>query len=275
MFVHLRASRELLLSIIANKSGISSIDTMTSESLRFSLELYMYLVFSNCVTPYGITQTRCIPFDKFLTSTKSVPFPILGALLSGNLELYHIIPEVSLLGSQRLAEEEAGIESPSIGLQRTYNNLYNRVTSWVSTQDYNGRQTETQKQRQRFGNALRQALYIYLATAISGSIVSQPAIRGTIQNHVDALFITAPYLLSSDHVSALLWPYVIAGSCMVKSEQQNAFSSVLRSDRFNMKHLNILADLLEFLWKDSDPRAYGPFGLHLMMEKHGLNVGLA
>ena len=35
------------------------------------------------------------------------------------------------------------------------------------------------------------------------------------------------------------------------------------------------AELLELLWKDEDPRSFGPYGLCLVMEKHQINLCLS
>jgi hypothetical protein len=68
---------------------------------------------------------------------------------------------------------------------------------------------------------------------------------------------------------------VIAGSCTLIPDEQNVLLREIYSMKYGMKHMAIVGDVLQLLWDDPDPRAYGPYGLHFIMQKHALSVGLA
>lgn len=202
-------------------------------------------------------------------------FTTFGALFAGGEKLYCLIPEINRLASYRLAEESAGSARPSAALQASHDDIYDRLTSWEMPPALPRESVNDWTLRQCAAELLRHALHIYLATALAGSIVSDQAVLYTIQGHVRALFTFSPTLADSQYASAMLWPVVVAGACMSRPEEQQALLYGLRADRRSMGHLSLLADILEKLYDDPDPRAYGPYGLSMTMEKHGLSISIA
>jgi hypothetical protein len=68
---------------------------------------------------------------------------------------------------------------------------------------------------------------------------------------------------------------VIAGSCLVKTSAQQALLSSMSGGWFKLRQLESLSKVLSLLWADPDPRAYGPYGLYMIIEKHSLNIANA
>lgn len=273
MFNHLSASRQLILSLLAHRSRHNVYQASDAAALGFSVELYSYLVFSNTIVPHCGPDFYSSPIGSFIASLKTIGAgPSFSALFGGSHELYRLIPEVSHLASQRLLEEKTGITIPSLAQRRVYNELYMSVESWKLPPPPPGNDPKSWEQRQLVGDMFREGLFIYLATSLAGSFVNDPAVIVSIQDHIDKLFNYAPQLLSSESVAVMLWPFVIAATCMVKAKQQQTFLRVVKG--FDMKHLVILSDVLEMLWDDPDPRAYGPYGLHLVLERTGLSIAL-
>jgi hypothetical protein len=66
------------------------------------------------------------------------------------------------------------------------------------------------------GEAFREGLYIDLATAIAGTTVADTAVILAIQDYVGTLFSYASQLLDSLCIATILWPFIIAGTCIVK-----------------------------------------------------------
>ncbi|KAH8702930.1 fungal-specific transcription factor domain-containing protein [Phaeosphaeriaceae sp. PMI808] len=276
MFNHLRASRQLVLSFLDSELPSNIVDTTSLNTLGSSIEMYLYLIFTNSITPYGVAAERSLPFDMFVISgASSVIFPEFGALFAGSHEICKLIPEVSLLASRRLAEEVVSPIHATAALCYTHNDIYDRVASWTLPPSRHTDCLALLEQRWHMGNSFRQGLYIYLATALAGSVLSDPVVKQVIQGHIDELFSYAPQILASEYIGNVLWPFVIAGTCMVIPQQQQMFLSATQSSRFDMKHITILGDTLQLLWADSDPRAYGPYGLHLVMKKYRILLGLA
>lgn len=278
MFNHLRASRYLVQSLTCQNSieNASSSDQLRAQG--FCVELYTYLVITNTITPYGTSVDRSLPLDSYIMSPDELSsFPTFGAMFAGSHELYQLIPEVSLLASHRLTEEAAGAINPTPSLQHTYDNIHNRVTSWEMPPPpvRPGELGEDFKLKHSAAEVFRQGLYIFLATALAGTIVSDPQLLSTIDEHLVKLFGHAEQVIDSQYTVSLLWPIVVAGSCMVKPEYQHALVHEIQRGEWKMKHLDNIINVLQLLWDDPDPRAYGPYGLHLIMDKHGLSLCLA
>jgi hypothetical protein len=203
--------------------------------------------------------------------------PTFGALFAGSHELFRLIPQVSILASRRLAEEAAGSARPSASLKHAHDAIHSLVTSWeMPPQPPRSASSATDWEHRRVAaETVRQALHICLATALAGSVVSDPAATRAIEDHIVKLFSCAPRLLASRYIATAAWPVAIGGSCMSEPEQQKALLREMRTGWYSMGLLGVLGDVLQLLWDDPDPRSYGPYGLYLTMEKHGLNLGIA
>lgn len=205
-------------------------------------------------------------------------FPTFGVLFAGGHELYQLVPTVSLLASRRLAEDEAAYTELTPALCALHDDIHARLSSWTmpaaaATAD---EPTEDYDLRRQAGEALRHAVHIYLATALAGATVADPNVRAYISQHVKAVFAATPSLVAARrYVATMLWPVLIAGSCISSSAGQQLLLSELRGGWFQMRQLEVLGRLLSLLWEDRDPRAFGPYGLYLMMKKHGLNIANA
>lgn len=124
------------------------------------------------------------------------------------------------------------------------------------------------RERSLPAEVVRQGVYIRLATADQGSQVRDPAVILAIQAHVNTLLKAGELLSTSQYTCSLRLPFVIAGSCTVRPEQQRSLAQTLRYSRYEMRYFESLCDLLDFLWNDNDSQAYGLYGLSVTMEKH-------
>lgn len=278
IFNHLRASRHLILSLLAHQSKEIYQPIVNRETLGLTIEIYAYLDACNTFTPHGLDLNRTLPLDGFITSVAALESsPTFGVLFAGSHELYQMVPLVSLLASRRLVEEDAGCSVPSPALCAMHDEIHSRLASWKmptvaaadeSADDYN--------LRRQAAEALRHALHIYLATALAGMTVIDPGVLAYVSQHVRAVFTaTASLVAARRYVATMLWPVVIAGSCMSSTAGQELLMGELRGGWFQMRQLEMVGQLLSLLWEDPDPRAYGPYGLYLIMKKHGLNIANA
>lgn len=256
----------------------SANDFVDQEALGLSMEHYAYLVSSNTFTPYGVAAARTLPLDSFITTMDAFEScSTFGAFFAGCHELYKMIPSISLLASRRLEEEVAGALEPSQTLRFEHDQIQAHLVSWTLPATLNKaiEIADDHTLRQHAGEALRHALHIYLITALAGATVTT-AIREIVAEHVKAVFAAIPNLVASRrYIAAILWPSLVAGSCIVKPAWQEVMLHELCKGWFQFRQLEVWGKLLRLLYDDPDPRAYGPYGLHLIMEKHGLNVANA
>lgn len=130
------------------------------------------------------------------------------------------------------------------------------------------------RDRKKAAEALRHGLRIYLATAFCGSVVSDPKVICAMQDEVDMIISIIQDLSDLQYLATLLWPILIAASCMVKDDQRAEVAAALSQSHYQMSHLSMAVNLLEKLWKDKDQRAYGPYGLYFIMEKYGIHFSI-
>uniref|UniRef100_A0A0B7K5X0 Uncharacterized protein n=1 Tax=Bionectria ochroleuca TaxID=29856 RepID=A0A0B7K5X0_BIOOC len=270
VFSHLKASRQLALSLQSRLKSRPDRRTINNEIAGFALEIYAYLLFVNNVTPYGAILNRTLPFDDFVLSLDSLSsFSTFGTMFAGAHELFELIPQVSVLASQSIAEESAGQETPSSELLARAEDLSARISSWTMTETRCTERPGDWEQKLLAAAALQQGLHIYLATAKAGSTVKDPAVAVQIQGHVDVILHIMEMLTDSEFDCTLIWPCVIGGSCMVIPEQQRSFTLRVLNNRHKMKHLKTICDTLQLLWDDDSPSSYGPHGLSVVMARHG------
>ncbi len=234
------------------------------------LECYAYLVIVNHITPDGLLESRTIPYDDFLKSLDFLSeFATFGMRFCGMHGIFEMIPLVSEFAAQRLKEAPEIISAES---RLAYETLESRIVNWrhgsdpfLSAQDA--------LQLEALAETHRQALLIFLETALAGSIVSNPGTRAKIQNHLNILGsqILDNDLENSHYSVGLIWTLMIGGSCLENQDLRDYLSNRLRETGRGIWTPSRAAETLELLWAENDERAYGPYGLYFVMEKHGIS----
>ncbi|KAH7312716.1 hypothetical protein B0I35DRAFT_437576, partial [Stachybotrys elegans] len=277
MLTHLRASRYLITELL--KSGLPTdrhvAPDLNSQSFGFSIEIYMYLAFSNTVTSFKAQELKHVELPlPGLTMKEMELFPTFGVLFAGGHELFQLTPEICQLASRRLAEEQESktYRKPSLPLRKTYEDLYQRIVCWEMPPRLQGETITEWRHKRNAAEILRQALSIFLATALQGSLVSDANVLCAIEQHIMILFGCMENIVDKVYSATLLWPLLIGGSCLTEPEQQRQYANEAREEWCDMWHVKKFIDALQLLWDDPDPRAYGPYGLNLILRKHGLDL---
>ncbi|KAF9888872.1 hypothetical protein FE257_008241 [Aspergillus nanangensis] len=270
MFYHLRAARHLILTLIE-----SPLCTPTDENGRlfgFVLEIYCFLALANNITPFGAIGSRTLPHDLFLHSLgKMSCFNTFGAIFGGSHGLFELLPLISMLSTRRVTEDDS---SPSLESLQIHHNLCIKITEWRPPQVPSSDRA-WQMQRASAMEVWRNAVLIYLETAMFHHTLGEATTRGRIRSYIDAVISNMEQVSGSPFETIFLWPIMVTGSCMMREDQRELLRTGLRSSRFHMKHCLQGALLLELVWKEPNERIFGPFGLSVMMQKHGINFGIA
>lgn len=268
MMHHLRASRELVKRLLIQPQRPSNID---QESLGFSLELYAYLSIVNSLASYRSVGELEQPYDTFLTSLDRLSsYSTFGSMFAGCHSLYELIPHISQLSVEYLAGEKILGDDwiPSPKLRLCYEVIEHRITAWkLPPSPDSWAQNET-SDIAAAAEAIRHGLYIYLMTSFHGSSRPDSIVQSQIGALADRVLALATSVTDMRIRTILLWPCIIAGSCMVNKEQQRRLINALLNSGFDMKHLFSFCEMLELMWNENDPSAYGPYGLNLIMEKN-------
>jgi hypothetical protein len=236
-------------------------------SFGLCLELYAYILITNSLKPQGIGPGHALQYDSFVMSLSNLgAYSTFGTMFGSCHGLLELIPQVTLLASQRLTEEHAGIVSTSQYLHEMHDILKYEIDTWQLPESFPSDDYDYAEANSA-ADAFRHGLRVYLITAVTGSLVSDPATLETIQVHVDAIMDAACRVGQTGHATIMLWPLTIAGSCMTNISQRKDFVQRLKSSHFRMQHVFAVCEVLDMLWKTDDPRAFGPYGLFLMEQK--------
>ncbi|KAL7917223.1 fungal-specific transcription factor domain-containing protein [Trichoderma austrokoningii] len=267
MLQHLRASRELVrrLRIQTQSSNIDQ------DSLGFSLELYAYLSIINSLASYRSIGKLAQPYDTFLTSLDELSsYSTFGSMFAGCHSLYELIPHISRLNAEYIAGEKILGDDwiPSSKLRLRYEAIEHRIATWILPPplDFSAQCKATDISTG--AEVIRHGLYIYLMTSFLGSGRPDPIAQSQIDAQVDIVLALATSVNDMRIKTILLWPCIIAGSCLINKKQQKCLIDALLHSGFDMKHLFSLCEILELMWSENDTSAYGPYGLYLIMEKN-------
>ncbi|KIX95213.1 uncharacterized protein Z520_09129 [Fonsecaea multimorphosa CBS 102226] len=269
IFSHLRASRQLMLKFISEGRDKGTAGDKAIEG--FVLELYAYLALVANITPYALDDQRTIPLDPVLLSLGFLQdYEDFGAVLSCGPSLFEKIATISVLARQRLSED-ATMGQCSIESIQMYQGLLQELLCWTSPPPSSDTENYVVAHRCT-GETYRYSLLVYLKSSMYGaSVKDNPEILLEIQGHINIVWQFLPTVLASPFGSIILWPSMILGSCLTNPAQRNDLCSFLRAPRWHLRVTEACITMLKLLWEDPDDRAYGPFGLYLVMKKHGIN----
>jgi len=263
---HLNAGRELVLSIISKPQGIEI--TKHHDLWNFLLEMYSYMALVATITPRGTSGTQNPSLNDFLRSAQGISkHGTSGSFLSGIKSVFKFIPEVSLLTSQRHTEEETGTCSATTYAQ--YKDLESRIRASTATNSImDGSEMATQH-----AAALviwQSALLIFLHSSFCESLQDDIRLITEIDIRVEMTLPLLESLTLTPLCAIMMWPAMIIGSCAHQERQWEMYR--LAGVKYKMSAVKQATKLLNLLWMDPDPRAYGPRGLEFVMQKRGWNI---
>jgi len=233
----------------------------------FILETYAYLVIVNIITPHSVFPARAVPYlDTLMCLDPLRKYDSFGILFCGYHGLFELIPNISQMA--RVDEEN----QLRVDTSRYYS-LRTKIQEW---QFPGSRYPEHVDMAQRLaaGEVYRQALFIFLETAMLGSSVPTEAFKLGIQSYVGTVIssMTKSGVLECELASIMLWPTVITGSVLVDDSHRRIFSEGLRSSTYGTWSTIRAAELLELLWEDDSGEFFGPYGLYRTMKKRGISL---
>lgn len=229
-------------------------------------------------------------------------------IFPGSYKLFGLIPQIQRLYCRRIAEDAAGEPAPTQQSLDIFNDLKGRINARegrsksspnIDEPALTNILTSLRSQREQShsiarasndgsrrhlemaeedlaAQCVRHALYVYALTSLEGPSAglrhTSQHIQGVIQVNAEAAIEIALSLTNTCYLSHLLWPVLIAASCMIEPEYRKALTQLFAQTPYEMRNVATAAKVLHLLWADEDPRAYGPHGLIFESEKHGLNL---
>jgi len=247
----------------------------------YLLEIYTYLVLANSVMPYGIMDSRHVPYDGVIDNFVSTlsTYDTFGIMFAGCHELFELIPAISRFAAQRLKEEEQAPTAASLSNSDAfYTSTHARIRDWQQGPP-SATDADCVPKRLAIGETYRHALFIYLETAMLGTarLPASAEVHTRLHEHLAHIkdAVESQDLVTSTFATILLWPMIIAGSVLVPGNERELLAQGLRMAQYANCTSIQTAELLELMWADEDPRSFGPYGLYLAMERHGINLCLS
>ncbi|KAK5057764.1 hypothetical protein LTR84_011765 [Exophiala bonariae] len=219
-------------------------------------------------------EARTIPLDPFITSFELLrEYETFGIFLSCGQGLFETIPKICIFAMNRLAEEEQSYIC-STETQQEYDELVSTLLLW-SSPPVDPEMIEYADAHVTTGEIYRQALLMFVKTSMCGSVVSNPKVITELQGHIEVITDAMPIVNASPFATVLLWPLMITGSCITSPRERLELMKRLEHTEIDVMQVSQAASLLRLLWEDKDERAFGPFGLHLIMQKHNIMFSMA
>lgn len=212
-------------------------------------------------------------YDAPLTCLEALnSYSTFGIMFSGCHGLFELIPQVTRLGVECLAMESLQQNHwfPRLRAHTYYEDLKERITNWTLPP----LPTE-QDQIMLAAEAIRHGLHVYLLTSVCGSQRPDAESQRAIQDHIEIIMTCTSCITDARFRTILLWPGVVAGSCLIDGVQRENLIRSIQAAGFDMENLFQLCNLLQLVWNDDDPRAYGPYGLCLMMERYNKHIPIS
>lgn len=224
----------------------------------FVMEVYSYIVLCNSITPFAMNRNRTLIYDSFLQTFDDLQdLGAFGVMFSAGHHLFELISAVSLFAAQDSNPDR----------HEEYRQLKARISTLESPVP---NETECSATLE----VCRIALLAFLETANSPCSKYDTTRMRHLQPLIDVAVRDLPQILPSTYSCILMWPIMIIGSCLVEEEQRAVISHMLLHNQYGMKNTAQASMLLELLWKDTDERAFAPYGLGLLMDRHHLDYGV-
>ncbi|GKU08596.1 c6 zinc finger protein [Fusarium langsethiae] len=198
-----------------------------------------------------------------------------GYLLGFGKSLFAMIPQIHQLVEARQEEEKLGL-GDSAALRKQYEYLVAKLDAFDL---YREDLDNPRPGQERVSSTMiyQNALIVYLHSAFCPNMLSDVGLAVELDERIDKTmpaFMTL-FVGDSPYRRMLLWPGVIMASCAQREEHIRIFRTGLvgRAER-TPGAVKTGARIVSLLWKDPDPRAFGPRGLSYVMTKHDISFGL-
>ncbi|KAK1585455.1 fungal-specific transcription factor domain-containing protein [Colletotrichum navitas] len=274
VYHHLRATRQYVAPLAAKSRRPSPHKLQHIHG--FLLEIYTVFALELAITPRGKLDDQPVDLDPFLESLAFLgEYKSCGFMLGFGHGLFGMIPEIAKLIEARRAEN-LDKEAPS-SLYQSYRSLVSRLNSWDEFADVlEGDGLSPRYEQATAANIYRNALIIYLHAAFHDNLLDSPELVAEIEVRIDKMLplCWAFYSGKSPLRRMMLWPVMVLASCCSKRHHVEAFRYGLNINPRAPGAVRETARVVQLLWEDKDPRAFGPRGLDWVMKKHGISISV-
>ncbi|KAF4439504.1 Transcriptional activator UGA3 [Fusarium acutatum] len=272
IYHHLKASQEYIKLLTSDPNAPDELRNLRG----FILELYTYHTMKLAITPRSLTSNEFVEIDPSVRSLDVLDgYKCRGYLLGFGKQLFELVPKVAKLVEARRNEEQQNPKRPT-AFSKEYDYLLQRLHSVDEAgDDSNG--LRPYKERAGATMIYQNALIVYLQSAFQRNMLADPELMFEIEERIDQMMPNFYNLFVSEspYRRMLLWPGVIMGSCARSDKHIAGFRAGFKARASGTPGaVKTGARIVELLWNDPDPRAFGPRGLSYIMTKHGISCSL-
>ncbi|KAF5698433.1 transcriptional activator UGA3 [Fusarium mundagurra] len=259
---HLRTSWDSLLTAVSMFKVILAAPCIIISKLvdRFMLELYAYHAIKITITPRSFLSDEVVEIDPSVYSLDILrEYKSRGFLLGFGQGLWEMVPEISQLVEARREEEKRGIIAPT-AFQEQYDSLLARLEGHNAF----GEDTNGLCSREEQATAVmiyQHGLIVYLQSAFHPDMLADTNLAAELDNRVEQTMgaFYSLFVSGSPYRRMLLWPGTIMASVARRQEHIQLFRAgfFARASR-TPGAVKMGAKIVELLWSDPDPRAFGP-----------------
>ncbi|RBR12016.1 hypothetical protein FVER53590_29621 [Fusarium verticillioides] len=272
IYHHLRASKEFITLLTSDPNAPDELRNLRG----FILELYAYHTMKLAITPRGLASNEFVDIDPAVHSLDVLSgYKSRGYLIGFGKKLFELVPKVAKLVEARRNEEQSSPHMPT-ALTKEYDCMLQRLQS-VTESDDDSNGLRPYKERAGATRIYQNALIVYLQSAFYQNMLTNPELIFEIEERIDRVMpnFYSLFVSESPYRRMLLWPGVIMGSCAQSDKHIAGFRAGFRARASGTPGaVKTGARIVELLWNDPDPRAFGPRGLSYIMTKHGISCSL-
>lgn len=216
---------------------------------------------------------RAIPLDHLVVNLDHLQqYPLYGAFFSCGHDIFEYIVNISVFARQCLDDLELN-GTLSTSLQNTYKSLRSELESTAKSPSLN---VTYPREAIAVREVFCRTLLMVLETAICGPVVNSPQSLEIIQKHMNTTILISQGIRDSHYTAIMLWPLIIGASMCVQESQRELFRQRLDHPRvYQMTQLTVAGRMIRLLWDNDDVRAFGPYGLYMIMKEHNINFGMS
>ncbi|EFQ26918.1 C6 zinc finger domain-containing protein [Colletotrichum graminicola M1.001] len=274
VYHHLEATRQYVAPLAAKSRRPSPHKLQHIHG--FLLEIYTVFSLELAITPKGTLDDQPVNLDPFLESLAFLgEYKSCGFMLGFGHGLFGMIPEIAKLVEARRAEN-LDKKAPS-SLYQSYRSLVSKLDSWDEFADVlEGDGVSPRYEQATAATIYRNALIIYLHSAFHDNLLNSPELVTEIELRIDKMLplCWAFYSGISPLRRMMLWPVMVLASCCSKRHHVEAFRYGLNINPRAPGAVREAARVVQLLWEDENPRAFGPRGLNWVMKKHGISISV-
>lgn len=262
LYQHLKAARQMLLDL---RHKFTKPD---DDTLGFFAEQYSYLCIVSNIhfrLNHKLDAQDVVGSPGQALGDLNIGTAIYGCLFGCAHKLFETIPLICDLARSRMRETR----KPSRLAVDCYLSLLSTLQDWQPDSAFQDKAFEYS------GRLYQSSSIIFLKISLYGPYSPTFELLSDIDEHLDSFlryFSLLPY--ESASWTTVMWPVLVAGSCMREHKQRDLVSGLILGSTFQMRVVQNMLRVLLLFWSemDRDGNLYGPYGFERFLTQSDIVI---